>query len=363
MDEKVLKIAFVGDVFPANLPYNRGFGVGAVQMDDVTQMALASRIKALFPEGQILVGNLESPVFQESPNLKNEKFAGSEGFLKMLKRAGFELLSLANNHMMEHGMQGLDSTKQLMENNGLDYIGVDNDGMPKCFVLDRNGIRIGFVAYNDIDNQYNPEGTICAYNRESVIESIGRLKAIGLDYICVVLHWGDEFINRASKQQMEDAHLFVDAGANFVIGSHPHVVQPVEDYHGGLICYSLGNFVFDMKVPRSTRVGMTISLSLGKDDYTYRESFIWLDKDYFPIKLNAKKEKRIRELLLSEWKEMQLGKYFDSKYNREKKCRRNRKRLMEKAVLVGNWFRFDSAVRSEMKQYYRNKLMGKLIES
>lgn len=359
MDEKVLKIAFVGDVFPANLPYNRGFGVGAVQMDDMTQMALASRIKALFPEGQILVGNLESPVFQESPTLKNEKFAGSEGFLKMLKMAGFELLSLANNHMMEHGARGLESTKQLLENNCLGYIGAEENGMPKFFMLERNGIRVGFVAFNEIDNQYNPDGTVCAYNRESVVESIGRMKAFGLDYICVVLHWGDEFINRASKQQMEDAHLFIDAGANFVIGSHPHVVQPIEDYQGGLICYSLGNFVFDMKVPRSTRVGMTISLSLGKDDYSYSESFIWLDKDYFPVKLNAKKEKRIREMLLSEWNEMQLGENFDSKYNREKTCRRNWKRLMEKAILIGNWFRFDSVVRSEMKQYYRNKLIGK----
>lgn len=359
MDEKVLKIAFVGDVFPANLPYNRGFGVGAVQMDDITQMALASRIKALFPEGQILVGNLESPVFQESPNLKNEKFAGSEGFLKMLKRAGFELLSLANNHMMEHGEKGLNSTKRLFKNNGLGYIGAEENGMPFFFMLERNGIRIGFVAFNDIDTQYNPEGTVCAYNRESVVESIGRLKAVGLDYICVVLHWGDEFINRASKRQMEEARLFIDAGADFVIGSHPHVVQPVEEYHGGLICYSLGNFVFDMKVPRSTRVGMTISLSLDKDGYSYNESFIWIDKDYFPKKLDAKKEKRIRKMLSEEWWEMQQGENYDSKYNREKQCRRNRKRLMEKAILIGNWFRYDPAVRSEMKQYYRNKLIGK----
>ncbi len=358
MDEKVLKIAFVGDVFPANLPYNRGFGVGAVRMDDITQTNLASRMKALFPEGPILVGNLESPVFQESPSLKNEKFAGSEGFLKMLKMAGFELLSLANNHMMEHGVRGLNSTKQLMKNNGLEYIGTDECGMPKCFVLERNEIRFGFVSFNDIDNQYNPGGTVCIYDQDRVVESIERLKAVGPDYICVVLHWGDEFINRASKQQVEDAHLFIDAGANFVIGSHPHVVQPIENYHGGLICYSLGNFVFDMKVPRSTRVGMTISLSLGKDAYSYSESFIWLNKDYFPVKLNAKIEKRIRKMLLEEWKEMQQRENYDSKYNQEKKFRRNMKRLMEKALLIRNWFRFDPVVRCELRRYYWNKLEG-----
>lgn len=358
MDENVLKIGFVGDVFPANLPYNRGFGVGAMLMDEDTQGAMANRIKALFSNGQILIGNLESPVFQEYPNLKNEKFAGSEGFLKMLKMAGFELLSLANNHMMEHGEWGLDSTKQLLENNGLEYIGVDDIGKPRFFVLERNGIRVGFVAFNDIDNQYNPHGTVCEYKRDSVIESIERLKSVGLDYICVVLHWGDEFINRASKRQMEDAHSFIDAGANFIIGSHPHVVQPVENYHGGVICYSLGNYVFDMKVPKSTRVGMSISLFLGKHDYSYSESFVWLDKDYFPVKLNAKKEKKIREMLSREWEKMQQGENYDNEYEREKRYRRNRKRLMEKAILVKNWFRFDPAVRSEMRQYYRNKLKG-----
>lgn len=363
MDEKVLKIAFVGDVFPANLPCNRGFGVGAMQMNDQVQEMFAKRIKALFSEGQILVGNLESPVFQESPILKNEKFAGSESFLKMLKKAGFELLSLANNHMMEHGLQGFDSTRQLMENNGFEYIGVDDNGKPKCLVLERNGIRVGFVAYNDIDNQYNPKGTVCVYSRESVVESVGRMKAFGLDYICVVLHWGDEFINRASKRQMEDAHLFIDAGANFVIGSHPHVVQPIENYHGGLICYSLGNFIFDMKVPRSTRVGMTISLSLGKDAYSYSESFIWLDKDFFPVKLDAKIGKRTRKMILGEWKEMQHGENYVNKYEREKKFRRKRKRLIEKVILIGNWFRFDPAVRSEMRYYYRKKLIGKRAES
>lgn len=316
-------------------------------------------IQDIIPSDNIVVGNLESPILPSEKFSKEHQFAGHLDFVKMLKEAGIYVVSLANNHILEWRTEGLRSTESALNEHGIDYIGtIDRNGETKVLTIEKNGLRLAFLSYNDIDNDKYERGVVCEYNKEQVIKDIRGVKTHNVDAIFLILHWGDEYIHRPSREQIEAAHAFIDAGAKFVICSHPHVVQPVEEYHGGLICYSLGNFIFDMAIPKAARIGMVVNLEISKDSFTHKERFVRIQENFFPQKMND--DRIIRKILESQKELMKdcqtLG--YSELYQKEKKNKRRNKRILEKILLFKNWSKYTPAIRQDFINRYKRKLFG-----
>ena len=146
----------------------------------------------------------------------------------ILKSAGIHFVTCANNHTLDYGQKGLDDTVAALEDAGIAY---GLDGKSTVFTTP-HGIKIGIYC----GFQYVYEKT--------VVEEIDALKQQGVDLIICAFHWGVEGSYRPTAMQKSLAHAVIDAGADIVYGSHPHVLQPVEEYGGGFIMYSLANWSF-----------------------------------------------------------------------------------------------------------------------
>lgn len=349
----MVRLTFVGDLFPANLPYNRNCGVASLNFDELHRPNYVRLLRRIVDNNSLFIGNLEAPILFETEFSKEMQFAGHPDFLRMLKDAGINLLSLANNHILEHQLSGLRSTERMLQQENISYIGtIDEKGNSKVEVIEKNGLRIAFVAYNAIDNQKCERGAICTYDFKIIKDDILKLKHQEIDYLIIMLHWGDEYIHRPSPTQIEHARAFIDLGADFVVCSHPHVVQPVEEYHGGLICYSLGNFVFDMTIPKSAKTGMVVYLDLSKKGFIHHERFVQLQENFFPAIIEDDQEVRqlldTQKLMMNQWQSCEYVKAYD----KEKKNKRLKKRVAEKFLLFKNWGKYTPAIRQEFIHYY-----------
>lgn len=182
-----------------------------------------------FEADDLTVANLEC-VFSDSTLYSNEMFSfkAPASFAQILIEGSVEFVTTANNHSKDFGQKGLDDTCAVLKDYGIAY-GTEGD----CVVYEtESGLKVGIY---------------CAHSSVSVSavkNAVGQLKEKGVDYIICALHWGSEGKYRASDTQVSVAHAAIDAGANVVYGSHPHVLQPVEEYGDGVIFYSLANWSF-----------------------------------------------------------------------------------------------------------------------
>jgi poly-gamma-glutamate capsule biosynthesis protein CapA/YwtB (metallophosphatase superfamily) len=177
-----------------------------------------------------------------------------------LQSGRFDLVSLANNHAMDYGFEGLQETQRILDQVGVASVGagVNFDQAHAPLILSRNGLRMAFLAYADVPEERDgfdahqwiatestPGIAWADPNQIALDVTAARQKA---DVVIVMLHAGieiAEYMSIITTDQRLQAYAAIDAGAALVIGSHPHQLESIELYHGGLIAYSLGNFVFD----------------------------------------------------------------------------------------------------------------------
>jgi poly-gamma-glutamate synthesis protein (capsule biosynthesis protein) len=197
---------------------------------------------------------------------------GSTKSIEGLKYAGFNILSLANNHSLEHGYEALYDTMDLLNNNNIIPLGVGRkkEVARKPVVFNLKTKKIAVLGYC-----LRPDKT--AYrsikNKEEILEDIKNVKE-NVDYIILSLHWGDEFVQIPAPWQIDFAHKLIDNGASIILGHHPHVMQGIEEYNGGIIAYSLGNFVFDMW-HEDEKIGGVLKTYLGEDiEYKFIKTHI-----------------------------------------------------------------------------------------
>ncbi|OGB73994.1 hypothetical protein A2V68_00035 [candidate division Kazan bacterium RBG_13_50_9] len=197
-------------------------------------------------------GNLESQLADldgETQSPTNEyRFAGPPEGADGLKSAGFDIVSLANNHMWDYGQTALFETFANLERAGVEYTGANRStaNLYKPTTIEVNGQKIAFFAVTMLLNGYEKSGAadyVAMADTEKLLPAITAAKAEA-DWIIVSLHGGIEYRATPIPAKVELAREIVDAGANVVIGHHTHVPQGVEQYHDGLILYSLGNFAF-----------------------------------------------------------------------------------------------------------------------
>lgn len=195
--------------------------------------------------------NLETPLFAGCPVDPNSgfTFCGDARFVDGLTLMGAKVVNLANNHTSNYGAEGITLTEQLLHQHGMQV-----SGEGPVAVVDVRGVKFGFIGFNGVGR---------AIDEEAVKEGIARARQL-VDIVVVQFHWGKEY----ERQPMPDPHVptpddpvdighkAIDWGADIVIGNHPHWYQGVEVYHGKLITYAHGNFVFDQMWSEETREGV-----------------------------------------------------------------------------------------------------------
>lgn len=211
--------------------------------------------------------NLETPLLKNCPPTQEGMiFCGSDKHIQGLKLAGVNLVSLANNHAGNHGVEGVQDTRKLLEENGISVTGING---PK--IIQVRGLRFAFLGYNDISA---PQPGISNYDDQKMKQEIKDAKQ-NADVVIVTFHWGVEYRAQPDDRQIMLAHQAIDEGADLIIGNHPHWIQPIEIYRGKLITYAHGNFVFDQMWSEKTKLGV-----LGK--YTFYDNQL-IDVEYFPV--------------------------------------------------------------------------------
>lgn len=240
---RIRTVIATGDVIPARYTDVTIRGLG----DDFGYTVAATR--DITSDADITVVNLEAPLVDFCPyHDSGFTFCGRPGFVSALLDAGVDVVTLENNHITNYGPQGVAETEDHLEAAGLVWADRYSPA-----IIDVNGVAFGFVAFNGVGE---------AIDREAMKERISSL-AEQAEVVAVAFHWGAEYVTPpatapgvAPDDPIEIGHLAVDAGADLVIGNHPHWVQGVELYRDGFIAYAHGNFIFDQMWSYETRVGV-----------------------------------------------------------------------------------------------------------
>ena len=213
-------------------------------------------IHELLKNDDIVLANLEGPITSNPSKTINKnnaplQFTFSTTTALLLKNEGITMFGLANNHTLNFGNAGLEETKKHLAENNLDYFGDPSNIGEISIVKEINGMKIGFVGYHEFSYK----------NYDKIISEITRLRPI-TDFLIVSAHWGIEYNKNYTQDQQNKAHQFIDAGADLVLGAHPHVVEPVEIYKNKHIFYSLGNFIFDQDFSYATTHGLAVRITI-----------------------------------------------------------------------------------------------------
>lgn len=183
-----------------------------------------------FENDEFTMVNLEGVLADVgNPVPKQHNFLGPTHFVNILTENSIEAVTLANNHTLDYGPQAYETTRKTLENAQIPFVERDST----TIITTKNGLRIGLYAlvYYKLDVTKMRSG-------------ISELKDAGVDLIIVAPHWGVEGTYVPTSEQEQVGHAAIDAGADIVFGSHPHVLQPIERYGDGVILYSMGNFSF-----------------------------------------------------------------------------------------------------------------------
>jgi len=207
------------------------------------------RIAPLLSNADIAFVNLESPFCDHPHKFEGMVFQAAGPMVRTLLTAGVVIVSTANHHTRDCGTRGIDFTLDLLAENGIVAVGTGKTAemAHRGAVLERNGVRFGFLAYtfDQANGNYRDrDDRIAMMAEKQLTRDIQELRKRA-DVAIVSMHAGWEYMRQVNPLQRSFAHAAIDAGATLVVGHHPHVTQPIETYAGGLIFYSLGNLVFD----------------------------------------------------------------------------------------------------------------------
>lgn len=216
-------------------------------------------VRDLIAAADVAFCNLESPVMEEPKQFnvyQTLTFRADPDRAKLLRDTGFDFVSLANNHMFNMGPTAPGETRRHTEAVGLHVAGAgaDLDEALMPTMIEVNGVRIAMLAYTRWSNngkQVMKGGAVAFYEypkdmlKVAVPAIIAARRYLGADFVIVSVHWGKEYVDHPDAGQRKTARALVDAGADLVLGHHPHVIQDMERYRGAIIAYSLGNFLFD----------------------------------------------------------------------------------------------------------------------
>lgn len=246
-------------------------------------------LKPVIEEADLAVVNLETTLAEKGAYTGYPLFRSPATMANAMREAGFDVALLANNHCMDYGARGARETIEALDRAGLKHTGVflnsrERNARPHLY-LQVNGISIALLNYTYGTNGM-PVVKPTVVNRLDTVqmkEDIRRAKEWMPDCLAVALHWGIEYERKPNREQRRMAEFLRREGVQLIIGSHPHVVQPIaQDSLGGLTIFSLGNFLSNQH-KRYTDGGLIVRIELEKkgDDplqMSYRPIPVWVDR-------------------------------------------------------------------------------------
>lgn len=264
-------------------------------------------IQPLFESVDIMAGNFEGtlageeagytqrrpeapPPTADNPNPKQpfQTFNAPDELADNLKAVGFDLLTTANNHSVDRGLDGLFRTVEIIKEAGIAQTGTflkEEDRNQPCLIT-ANGITFGVVAATSSVNRHDAKLGDSTWavarlgDRERLEREIALCREAGADVVMVFPHWGEQYVDEPNSGQIETAQWLADCGADAVIGSHPHCAQPFEwirsaDGRKVFVAYSMSNFISNMSV-ENTEYGLFLRLDVEKtaDGITMEASYL-----------------------------------------------------------------------------------------
>ncbi len=280
----VLDETFTLEFTTKSRPPLKIYAVGDVMLDQLTDKRLQeydptypfSQVRDILRQGDVVFGNLESPISQRGEALLSKRYTFRAALFSVesLVDGGINMVSLANNHILDYGLEAMEDTMDILTEHGIYHAGAGRnmDEAHAGTILEVKGYKVGLLAYTDDfavparlrsfwQAGHDQGGAALIHDQKRIREDILRLRE-ETDVLLVSFHWGYEYTYTISKEQRELAYLAVDAGADMILGHHPHVPQGVEIYRGKPIAYSLSNFVF---YPFTSRPETQDTLILGAE--------------------------------------------------------------------------------------------------
>jgi poly-gamma-glutamate synthesis protein (capsule biosynthesis protein) len=283
----------VGDLQLGDSPTTIGYGFYS-RYRGIALDPLFDAIRPALAGADILFGNLETTLVPPPTGTTRRaelQLRGEPAFAAALRRVGFTILNVANNHAVQHGDDTFHATVAAARQAGIACCGVRGTGpwASEPAILHVDGATIGFLGYSLRPRQYGPSTPPYAEgDRDAICRDVARLRASGA-IVIVSLHWGEEFVPVPSDDEIAMGAEILDAGAAAILGHHPHVTRPVELTEKGMIAFSLGNLMGDMTWHRPFRLGMVLRCTL--DEHGIRDvsvSDTHLSDDYRPLPVLGK---------------------------------------------------------------------------
>lgn len=266
INDRAVDLRAVGDLMP-------GRAISDVARDRGVGYPLA-QLGALL-DGDLAVGNLESPLTDRRDELRSGPYRvpASPLFAPALADAGFDALALANNHALDAGPAGLHTSIDLLASASIKAVGAGRDSVAarSPVIIEARGRRIALLAFNDVPDPDDQPDEGLSWSRawldDPALESVARAREQA-DSVVVLVHWGREYTPAPTDRQRAWGRRLVAAGADLVLGTHPHVLQPIERVatarRSGIIAYSLGNALFDQPWSAATNTGAVLRIWLDR---------------------------------------------------------------------------------------------------
>lgn len=287
--EQELTLLFVGDLMQHQAQID-----AARQHDGSYDYAHCfSLVKERISRADIAIGNLEVTL-GGAPYRGYPQFSAPDEYLYALKEVGFDILATANNHSLDRRGRGLERTLSLIDSIGLQAVGTYRDAADRTsrypLIVEKNGLRIALLCatYGTNGIATTPPNIVNSLDRTELAADIRRARALCPDVLIALVHWGDEYQRHPNTAQQSLAHWLIEQGVDHVIGSHPHVVQPIQLIPSAhyptqhAVVYSLGNYVSNMSIAHGD-VGLCAKLTLEKIGPTTRlkdlsYDFVWTER-------------------------------------------------------------------------------------
>lgn len=268
-------------------------------LDDKGFEHILSPVFQRFMQGNdITLANLEGSFSSFTPKPATPDmlaFTFDPKWAPLLKTAGITTLSLANNHILNYGHEGFTQTKEILKKNEISFFGSAFNQPEEISVIHTiRGKKIGIIGYHSL---FDADTT-------TVLTEIKRIRN-ECDIVIVYPHWGAEYHHTPSSSQKETAHAFLDAGADAIIGSHPHVIQSIELHNGKLIFYSLGNFVFDQVFSEDVKTQLSVGIVFEEQKWQIFLFPLYREKDFSVALLNGERRKEVLQSIAS-WSDTAL---------------------------------------------------------
>lgn len=249
--QETITLTAVGDILMHNTLTWSG-----EQPDGSYHFNFFPEVQGLIEQGDYCTTNLETAIAGPATGYTGYPlFNSPDAIAQHLKDYGIDGVVAANNHLLDRGYSGALRTVDVLAKAGLDTLGTKkNPEDPGSLIKEFRGVKVGYLAYtygtNGISLPKEHSYFINILEKERILNDISALRP-QVDVLILILHWGVEYSPEPTEEQRTLAHLFLEAGVDAIIGSHPHVIQPVEVIHIGgkdkFVAYSLGNFIGDQK--------------------------------------------------------------------------------------------------------------------